>query len=154
MVRRNTEIIFVVFAVLWNIFIWHNSLETSVESSAQSGVILDWINSVLANIGGLELNQFLIRKAAHMFEFFVLAILWNRAFACCTADTSDISVKGQYTLPILICTVVACIDEMIQLHVPGRSGEVRDVLVDISGALLGIALIYIINRLRKRKIYN
>ena len=150
--NKNKEMIFILLAVLWNIFIWHNSLETSNESSAQSGALLDWVNSILINFGGFQLNQFFIRKAAHMFEFFVLAILWNRAIAYCKTDMSDSRYKGQFTLPLLACAVVACIDELIQLHVPGRSGEVRDVLVDVSGALIGISLVYIVTRIRTSKV--
>ena len=40
--------------------------------------------------------------------------------------------------------LVASVDETIQLFVSGRSGQVSDVVLDLVGALCGIALLLII----------
>ena len=54
-----------------------------------------------------------------------------------------------------ICLLYASSDEIHQLFVPGRSGEVRDVMIDFSGAALGIALstlvFLLICRIKKKR---
>jgi VanZ family protein len=42
-------------------------------------------------------------------------------------------------------------DELHQLAVAGRSGEVRDVLIDFCGALLGIAFFTLLTKVLKFK---
>ena len=62
--------------------------------------------------------QFLVRKSAHFSIYMILGL----ATSCA------------------VCLLYAASDEIHQLFVPGRSGEVRDVMIDFSGAVLGIAL--------------
>ncbi len=54
-----------------------------------------------------------------------------------------------------VCLLYAASDEIHQLFVPGRSGEVRDVMIDFSGAVLGIALsmlvFLLICRIKKKR---
>ena len=48
-----------------------------------------------------------------------------------------------------------CTDKMHQLFISGRSGEFKDVLVDTLGAVIGLGLVFIINKiltLRKNKV--
>ena len=51
-------------------------------------------------------------------------------------------------MPFFIGLMTAVCDETIQLFVPGRSAEVRDVLIDAAGVLLGAALVRILTRRR------
>ena len=44
----------------------------------------------------------------------------------------------------------ACTDEIHQLFIEGRSGEIRDILVDSTGALIGMVLVGIILKIKKR----
>ena len=137
-----------ILMILWTAFIWHNSLAPRVESSAQSGEVLTIINTILEHLNHLHVSEFLVRKAAHMFEFFVLAILWLTIFFLQNRRCQ----KKELLLAFLCTAFVAIIDEIIQLHVPGRSGEVRDVLVDCTGAAIGILVFagsyYLIKRRR------
>ena len=57
-------------------------------------------------------------------------------------------------IPIAIGIFVAFLTELIQLLIPGRSGEIVDVIIDISGYLLGFSLTLLITYLidRKRKL--
>ena len=51
----------------------------------------------------------------------------------------------------LFAAVFSCIyassDEIHQLFVPGRAGQVRDVLIDTSGAVAGILLAILIRKI-------
>jgi VanZ family protein len=48
-----------------------------------------------------------------------------------------------------VCLATAVIDEFIQYFSPGRSAEVRDVLLDFSGAFLGVLMVMLIISLIK-----
>ena len=54
----------------------------------------------------------------------------------------------------MITTAYAATDEMHQLFVPGRSGQVSDVLLDSAGAIAGLALLGGIRFLVQRRREN
>ena len=70
-----------------------------------------------------------IRKLAHFLEFACLGLLWCKVFAC-----FHVSNRTSTGYILLICLLVAVVDEYIQLFSPGRDGKVMDVLLDFSGA--------------------
>ena len=53
----------------------------------------------------------------------------------------DTKLKNIYTLTILISVLYSTTDEFHQLFIVGRSGEIRDVLVDFMGSSIGIFII-------------
>ncbi|HIU52150.1 MAG TPA: VanZ family protein [Candidatus Merdicola faecigallinarum] len=57
-------------------------------------------------------------------------------------NTYNIDVKRKITYSFIIGVIYAITDEIHQLFVPGRSGEIRDVLIDGLGIIVGIILIY------------
>lgn len=52
-------------------------------------------------------------------------------------SSSDICRFKGVGLTILICILYAISDEVYQLFVPGRGGQVSDVILDIVGAIVG-----------------
>ena len=54
---------------------------------------------------------------------------------------------------VTVCCLYAASDELHQLFIPGRSGEVRDVLIDTSGGAVG-AMIYIGIYMLAQKVKN
>ena len=89
----------------------------------------------------------LIRKGAHFTEYLMLGILM-RSTLLQYAHRLPARLGG---VSWLMCVVVASCDETIQRYVGGRAGQVMDVLLDASGALVGIALLSLcINRRKKR----
>jgi VanZ family protein len=96
----------------------------------------------------VELLSFFERKAAHMFIYFVLALLLYLAL-------SALMVKRRKTLSAVLCLLLASLDEYHQTFIDGRSGQLRDVLVDLTGGLLALLLLAILgwmlrNRHRRR----
>lgn len=78
-----------------------------------------------------ELNHF-VRKGAHCTEYAILSI----------AVAFHFFVKGKrgmylFLLSVAITAMYAATDEFHQLFVPGRSGEIRDVVIDTIGAVIG-----------------
>ena len=93
----------------------------------------------------VEGMHFYIRKAAHFSEYALLGML---TFLNACQYFSKTKTRFLITLPF--CLLYASADEFHQLFVPGRSGKVIDVLIDSSGALLGVLFLWIIMVVRDR----
>ena len=64
-----------------------------------------------------------------------------------------INYKNNIYIPIIICILYAISDEIHQLFVPGRSGQVSDVLLDTLGAFTGIMIYKLIyNKIKGGKV--
>lgn len=73
-----------------------------------------------------------VRKSAHFVLFLVLGI-----YAYLSAESLKLKRKLVYAL--LFCLIYAASDEIHQIFVPGRSGEVRDAFIDLCGSVIGIS---------------
>lgn len=105
----------------------------SAESSNQSNFIVNIIANIF-NINNISILSLIVRKLAHFTEYFILGLLvYNLIYS---------NQKKAY-FAIIICVLYAISDEIHQLFVPGRSCQVLDVIIDSSGSLLGIILLYI-----------
>ena len=102
-----------IIVILYVGFIFHNSFTPAVESSKQSGGVLEMVLQTASYLG-IEsgwVTEHLIRKTAHFAEY---------------------SLFG------------------IQLFSEGRSGQISDVWLDISGVLTGFLMIGIWLWVRKK----
>lgn len=107
----------------------------SSQSGSQSTGISDkFVNISKGLFGNLFSNDFLvfvIRKGAHISIYFLLGIFaalsWKR-----------------FSFSVLFCFLYACSDEIHQLFVPGRSGNIVDVGIDAIGFVLGSAIVSMI----------
>ena len=80
--------------------------------------------------------QHTIRKLAHFSIYLILGFLFSNAYY-----QSGFKKFSKYIpLAFVSSAVYASTDEFHQLFVSGRSGELRDVLIDSSGAFLGILI--------------
>ena len=118
--------------------IWGSSLMDAEASSAFSGFvgsIIDWLFP-RANAASGGTGHGLLRKIAHFTEFAALGSLLSWFFAM---------IKKSRWLPAVMSfsagLLVACVDETIQLFVPGRTGQITDVGIDMLGCTLTIVLI-------------
>ena len=80
--------------------------------------------------------QFYVRKAAHMTEYFLLAV-------AVSFPLYVYRVRGfwLFLLAGIFCVGFAGLDEYHQSFVAGRGPSVRDVCIDSSGAFIGIILV-------------
>lgn len=126
-----------IYLILWLLVIFIFS------SQANSGDITHNIIGEVANTNytiTTTLN-FLIRKLAHLTEYFILALL-------------TISLLKEYTKKqkiIIITTIIFCFlyaltDEYHQSLVPGRSALFTDVLIDITGSQIATIVYYLSNK--------
>ena len=79
--------------------------------------------------------QFYVWKAAHMTEYFLLAVAVFPALCISSERVLVIFLAG------IFCAGFAGLDEYHQSFVSGRSPSVRDVCIDSSRALIGIILV-------------
>lgn len=121
----------IIMPITWMIFIFIMSSFNSHESSQQSGVIVDFVAHIL-NINNHELLSLIVRKLAHFTEYLILGILIINLLKDYTNNPLFIS--------IIICLIYATSDEFHQLFVPGRSCQLRDIMIDTLGSILGIFL--------------
>lgn len=126
-------------SIVWIIIIFSFSLQSGEESGALSGGIVAWIVGLFfpEDFTHIELVHFLVRKAAHFTEYFILGVLlsltireakWNRVLLA----------------PWVLGTLVASCDETIQLFSDGRAGQVTDVMLDSSGVFTGCMILTLI----------
>jgi len=97
--------------------------------------------------GFIESLQYIVRKAAHFNVYALLAVLV--ATGVFTFDRLK-NVFG-IILSLFVCILYSISDEIHQSFVPGRSCELRDVIIDTFGALLGCSIFWGISLLIKRK---
>lgn len=107
-------------------------------SSNQSGFFVEIILKVI-NIDHNTLT-FLIRKAAHMSEYALLLFFIYYGLKKST------TYKYTLLLSLLVTFLYACSDEFHQLFIPGRSGQLKDVLIDTIGGLFMLLVIYLWQR--------
>jgi len=147
MKRNRSTVFWTVLGLLWLIFIWGNSLQTAAESSQRSRGILALLLPLLSGLGiPEELMHTLLRKLAHMAEFGILGILWSLAIL-----PGDGRLLKKMGLCLAICLSAAAVDETVQLFVPGRSGELLDVCIDLTGSILGVAFVTVLMRVFGKK---
>ncbi len=149
MIRKVIKIILV---LLWMVMIFLLSNEEAVKSSKKSDGLI--IKSVELFTGKSLSDQekekvlkylvFPVRKCAHLSLYLILGIL----VISLLREYMVINTK-LVLLSLLICFLYACSDEIHQLFIPGRSGEVRDVLIDTLGACLGVSFYYLVFRKKK-----
>ena len=78
--------------------------------------------------------EYLLRKLAHFGEYLLLGLL---LYALLRRRSSPVAAAG---LALVLAAAFACTDEWHQLSVPGRDGNLRDVLIDSAGAVAGVGL--------------
>ena len=146
---KNKLVIRSVMLLLWLIVIFTFSEQDGKVSSNQSSEVIYKVVDVVASdishdekVEKVEEYSFIVRKTAHFLEYFILGMLVFNVLVLLVS-------KNIIIFSILMSLFFAMSDEVHQLYVPGRDGNVRDVLIDVSGASLGVFTYGLINSKRK-----
>lgn len=131
------------FVLMIIIFMFSN--QTGNESAGLSLKIVSFIQDMFPFITSQDLLHFLVRKAAHMTEYALLTLTFIYGYYHC-----QITHKKIYILSISSTFLYACTDEMHQLLIGGRAGQLTDVLIDSSGGMIALILFYIFMLYRKK----
>ena len=145
---KKQRILCAVLIVLNLALIWGNSV-------LPGGVSMELSDGFLAMLGRnvpflAWIGSMLIRKLAHFMEFTCLGLLLGWMFPAEGAR----GFRG-FAVPVLLGTLAACVDETIQIFIPGRESSLIDVWIDIFGVCAGILLLRLgyccIRRRKERK---
>lgn len=121
--------------------------ETGGHFFADSGRVLYLLQGLLESgeIGTWWLSEHLIRKAGHFTEYTLLGILlfqWENVSG----------LKGAWRcVRLAAACLIPLLDETIQLFTQGRSGQISDVWLDLSGILFGTLLAVFLFWIRKHQ---
>lgn len=135
---------YLVLTLIWMGIIFYMSNQPATVSAAQSGGVIEFlsnlpfIGSTVKYMVEIDIAEFIIRKSAHMFSYFLLAVLLFMSMY----DNSKNIGKVAF-LTILFTFLYACTDEFHQLYIPGRSGEFKDVMIDTAGGILGCLVVWL-----------
>lgn len=138
--------ILILVTLLWMILIFRMSAAPAVESADMSQSVGYAVGRLVVrgfdDLSPEEQQAFAekidypIRKGAHFTEYTILGILLYADFLLCTRLKKWV----RFCLAFLCGTAYAGTDEFHQLFVPGRSGQLTDVMLDGSGVLCGCLL--------------
>lgn len=152
--KKAVSIVSLFMAIGWMLLIISFSSDPADISSSKSKAVLERVEPAVEKMEeSLKIQiaddgrlHFYVRKNAHMFNYFVLAVL----VATCIRMSG---VKGfrSYILAYIIVTLFSAVDEYYQTFIPGRSGEVRDVMVDNVGVVMGLVAARLLPAIKKLK---
>jgi len=90
--------------------------------------------------------HFIVRKCTHVGEYAILALLLLRAATLIANSKRSISIL--YLSVLGVSVIVAATDEFHQTFVASRGASVQDIMIDSSGAVLGLVIASIIGMSR------
>lgn len=147
MSKNNKSVVWLIITVVWMTVIFCFSAQladVSTDTSLRVGMTIGKMSvpdfSKLPKeeqIDYAKKIEFPVRKMAHATEYAILGCLLTNLCL-------SLSMKKAYMWSWLMGSAYAATDEFHQLFVPGRSGQITDVMIDSVGCLTGCLLIYLI----------
>ncbi len=138
-----SRILWTTAAILWMVLIFVLSSQDGVQSSDLSARVCGWLGRNFVprfrewdwarQQHFIAVSSFYVRKAAHAAEYAVQGFLISMA-----AGSYGLSARKRVLLSLAAGICWAALDELHQTRVAGRSGQIRDVLIDAAGLIAGI----------------
>lgn len=124
--------------ILWMSLIFYLSHQPVSKSNKLSKEITGKISEIVEQVEpnrkiNLGKTNHIIRKNAHFFAYLILGVLVSNGLR-----SSGVIGYRVMNIALLICILFAISDEIHQLFVPGRGGQVKDVIIDSAGSIVGI----------------
>ena len=127
------KIISIILVVVWMLVIFYLSNQNKVETNETTDIIYK-----LFHIKSDSLILFtLIRKSAHLIEYFILGILVYNML-------KNFNISNILVCSIFICIIYSCTDEIHQLFIYERSFGITDILIDMMGSMIAYLFVKII----------
>lgn len=127
--------------LIWMIIIFWFSNEPGVISDEKSKSVLHLFKILGLNLNSIlgDIANFIVRKIGHFTEYMILYVILFKALK------EHCTFKKALVLSIIFVFLYACSDEVHQLFVLGRSGKIKDVIIDTCGGLMAMTIIYLYN---------
>jgi VanZ family protein len=147
--KKYIKIIPWILVILWMTIVLSFSSQPAEDSNHLSLGITDFfikIIHILSHGTKIDVNMInhIVRKVTHYFVYLIMAILLLNAIKIFKIK-EIIKVSVVFSLSI----AYAFLDEINQLNISGRSGQISDVFIDVCGVLTGIIIYYMIKKLNK-----
>lgn len=131
--------------VFWMAFIFYMSNQPAEISNMHSGTLVQIFNYLGIDLNGIFGNfaMTIIRKGAHVTEYFILFLL--------VYNFLEFKYKNKKLIIVTFVFVVlyACSDEFHQMFVVGRAGRITDVVIDSIGVIIGIIVVKLNEYIKK-----
>lgn len=126
--------------VLWAALIFIGS--TDLLSAANTGGVL--VRPVLwlfphASEATLRIFQFVVRKAGHLSEYAILALLAARAFRTSSREWLR---RNWFWVSLLLVIFYSLTDEFHQSFYPSRTASIYDCMIDSAGGLIALTILW------------
>ncbi|MDR3456432.1 MAG: VanZ family protein [Verrucomicrobiae bacterium] len=137
--------------LVWMVIIFTAS--SDADSAHHSSLIFEPIMRWLfPRMSAEHIGQFhhLFRKCCHLTEYAVFVLLAWRAIRQPRKNDRRPWRWDEAGLALALLFLYAATDELHQVWVPGRTALVSDVIVDTSGGVLGLTLLWLAGKITKR----
>lgn len=136
--------------VLWMALIFYLSHQPASESNSLSTGITERVVAIIERVTSdidFDVSNFnhIVRKNAHFFAYLILGVLVSNAL-----KSNGLKGSRRFLIALAFCILYAISDEIHQLFIPGRAGQVRDVIIDSAGAVVGISGYLVFGKLKTR----
>ena len=130
------RILFTIFLMGTVVFIFANSSQIGELSGLRSQSVTAWLNGLVKQLGfGFTLSELTVRKLGHLAEYMLLGF-----WLMLTLRVYTKRIISFIAWPLFFTLLIAVADEFYQTFVPGRSGQVVDVIIDFIGSCIGLGV--------------
>ena len=129
------------------IFIGSTGVLSAEQTSRFLVPFLRWLDPQISIATILSIH-FALRKLGHFIEYGILAVLLWRALRGTLRSTRAIPIA---LLVLFVSAVYAASDEFHQSFIPSRTASPNDVMLDLCGALVAVAICWAFASRRKPK---
>ena len=148
--KKNQRVVDVLLVIIWMVLIFVMSGASADTSRGQSGIVVELVRRIF-NISSdqpelLDSLATIVRKCAHAFEYFVLGILLLNVIRQFWPMMCKKSWVKYWYLAVVGAAIYAVTDEVHQAFVPGRSCELRDIIIDTVAAGVGVGMVMLLRR--------
>lgn len=149
---KRKKIVYILLVLLCMLIIFTFSSKNSTSSNSTSKGLINNILNVYEKITDNNIDKaklidtfnYPVRKLAHYSIYFFLGIFVYELMLLT-------KVKHKKIFAVIICFIYASFDEVHQLFVIGRTGQVRDVFIDTLGSISAIFLIGLMKTRKNRE---
>ena len=139
--RRFFEYWVPVFIWLGIIFAGSTAIFSAEQTSRYLVPFLRWLDPQIS-ASTIAAIHFGLRKLGHLTEYAILAALVWRALR--SLKTIGAKISWAFVGAWIACGIVAVSDEFHQSLVPSRTSGLGDMIIDVNGALIGLAISWIV----------
>jgi len=138
-----------VFIWLGVIFAGSTDIFSAEQTSRYLVPFLRWLDPQIS-ISTIAMIHFALRKLGHLIEYAVLAAFLWRALRSGTNIRAKMSTL--FAGVWVACAIFAVSDELHQSFIASRSASLLDVMIDTSGAVVGLAICVLFAAWANRKL--